>query len=408
MSKLANLSGPGAVVAGGIVALAAVAIGVALWGRLDAPPAPQDVAEPPAAGTPAPEAAPAPETQATPTAPETPEMPEATAPQPPSFAVVRVESDGFAQVAGNAQPGGRVELLLDDEVIGEATAGSDGSFAALLDLPPSANPRLMRLRMTHDGAALQSEQEVIIAPSATPPAETGVAAAPQAADPVDEATAQPDDTGAQPAPEPAETVTATAPPASATPEATADTAGDSPAVLLSDAGGVRMLQPGAAAGAATPEVMSSVAIDAITYSDSGAVELTGRSPGEGFVRVYLDNAPVTTSRVAPDGSWRSELPQVDAGVYTLRVDQVGADGAVISRVETPFKREDSAVLAEATRDTGTPVAVITVQPGNTLWAIARDRYGEGMAFVKVFEANRDRIRDPDLIYPGQVFDLPDE
>ena len=48
----------------------------------------------------------------------------------------------------------------------------------------------------------------------------------------------------------------------------------------------------------------------------------------------------------------------------------------------------------------------TVQPGNTLWAIARERYGEGIMYVMVFEANRDRIRNPDLIYPGQVFVLP--
>ncbi len=50
---------------------------------------------------------------------------------------------------------------------------------------------------------------------------------------------------------------------------------------------------------------------------------------------------------------------------------------------------------------------MTVQPGNTLWAIARESYGEGPLFVRVFEANRDRIRDPDLIYPGQIFEIPE-
>jgi nucleoid-associated protein YgaU len=53
-----------------------------------------------------------------------------------------------------------------------------------------------------------------------------------------------------------------------------------------------------------------------------------------------------------------------------------------------------------------PVTV-TVQPGFTLWAIARGRWGDGNMYVQVFEANRDRIRDPDLIYPGQVFTIPD-
>lgn len=53
------------------------------------------------------------------------------------------------------------------------------------------------------------------------------------------------------------------------------------------------------------------------------------------------------------------------------------------------------------------VTAVTVQPGNTLWALARENYGEGIRYVQLFEANRDKIRDPDLIYPGQVFDIPE-
>jgi nucleoid-associated protein YgaU len=128
--------------------------------------------------------------------------------------------------------------------------------------------------------------------------------------------------------------------------------------------------------------------------------------------------------------WRTGLPQVDTGIYTLRIDEVNADGAVTSRVETLFKREDRALLVElqasglaTVSDTATlaiatqtgtnqtasaaPVRAVTVQPGNTLWAISRERYGEGILYVRVFEANSDRIRDADLIYPGQVFTLPD-
>lgn len=49
---------------------------------------------------------------------------------------------------------------------------------------------------------------------------------------------------------------------------------------------------------------------------------------------------------------------------------------------------------------------ITVQPGFTLWGIAEQSLGDGVAYVQVFEANKDKIRDPDLIYPGQVFTIP--
>lgn len=193
-----------------------------------------------------------------------------------------------------------------------------------------------------------------------------------------------------------------------TPEATAPAPAPSaqPTVLLSTDAGVRVLQPPASELAS--EGMSSVALDAITYSDAGDVQLSGRAGGGGFVRIYLDNLPVVTSQIDPDRRWQAELPQVDSRVYKLRVDEVNAEGAVTSRVETPFKREDQAVLAShAPTDQVARVTAVTVQPGSTLWAISREAYGEGILYVRVFEANRDRIRDPDLIYPGQVFTLPE-
>lgn len=172
--------------------------------------------------------------------------------------------------------------------------------------------------------------------------------------------------------------------------------------LVVGADGVRVL--------AAPEAMSSVALDTITYDPAGDVVLSGRAPEGGFVQIYVDNQPITTSRIAQGGTWRSDLPDIDTGIYTLRVDEVDAEGAVVSRIETPFKREDSsdvaAVMAEEVAADGFDIAMRTVQPGNTLWAIAEERFGEGIMYVAVFEANRDIIRDPDLIYPGQVFTLP--
>ena len=211
-----------------------------------------------------------------------------------------------------------------------------------------------------------------------------------------------EDTEVEPAPE------------SATPQASPDVAVEvaedpapDPQVLVADAEGVRVVAPSGQA----PEVLASVALDTITYDPSGEVLIAGRAQGEGVVQVYIDNKPVTTSRIASDGNWRTDLPQVDTGVYTLRIDEVAEDGAVVSRIETPFKREEpeavAAVMAEETGQEGFQVAVKTVQPGSTLWAIAREQFGQGILYVAVFEANRDLIRDPDLIYPGQVFRMPE-
>jgi nucleoid-associated protein YgaU len=175
------------------------------------------------------------------------------------------------------------------------------------------------------------------------------------------------------------------------------------AVLRSTEGGVEVL-------GGPPEALDNVSIDTISYSADGEVQLAGRAQDEADrVLVYLDNRPVATLEVDPDGKWRGELPDIDTGVYRLRVDEVASDGAVVSRLETPFKRESREDLEAASGPGATGKARrITVQTGNTLWAIARDRYGDGVLYVNIFEANRDSIRDPDLIYPGQIFELPDD
>lgn len=173
------------------------------------------------------------------------------------------------------------------------------------------------------------------------------------------------------------------------------------AILRADRNGVEVMAP------ASPQVMSNVALDTISYSETGDVQLAGRAQSDATqIRVYLNNNAIIDLAVDGEGRWRGDLPDVDEGIYTLRVDEMDADGTITSRVETPFKRESAENLAAATRSGDGPVSVVTVQKGDTLWAISRERYGDGLLYVRVFEANSDDIRDPDLIYPGQVFDLP--
>jgi nucleoid-associated protein YgaU len=47
-----------------------------------------------------------------------------------------------------------------------------------------------------------------------------------------------------------------------------------------------------------------------------------------------------------------------------------------------------------------------IRRGDNLWTIARRVYGEGIKYTTIYQANTGQIRDPDRIYPGQVFDLP--
>ena len=188
-------------------------------------------------------------------------------------------------------------------------------------------------------------------------------------------------------------------------------------VLRAGADGVEVLQ----SGAPVPEVMDKIALDTISYSQEGEVQLSGRAQIRSIVRVYLDNRAVTDLMTDEAGRWSGNVEGIVPGIYTLRLDELDTTGDVLSRLETPFKRESPEVLrptpdqAEVTQgDTAagkkaeTPlIRAVTVQQGDTLWAISRERYGDGILYVRVFEANRADIRDPDLIYPGQVFTIPE-
>jgi nucleoid-associated protein YgaU len=177
-----------------------------------------------------------------------------------------------------------------------------------------------------------------------------------------------------------------------------------PTILKTSSQGVEVLQ-------SAPLAPGDVALDAISYDEAGEVLLAGRGDEDAHVRVYLDNAPLTTTPVDGDGRWQVELPQVDTGTYTLRVDQLDEQGDVTARVESPFLRESPQALQQAAQSQpeteAAPIRSITVQPGHSLWRISRERYGDGTLYVALFKANRDKIRDPDLIYPGQIFDLPE-
>jgi nucleoid-associated protein YgaU len=180
------------------------------------------------------------------------------------------------------------------------------------------------------------------------------------------------------------------------------------AVLRAGRDGIELLQP---ATPTRPDALDRIALDVISYSEEGKVQLSGRAEGEAVVRVYLDNRAIADLRTDAEGNWKGQLDGVAPGIYTLRLDALGLDGAVLSRLETPFKRESPEVLNPPLPDnvpqTDAVIRAVTVQTGDTLWAISRERYGDGVLYVRVFEANRSNIRDPDLIYPGQVFTLPD-
>ena len=255
----------------------------------------------------------------------------------PKFDLVRVEEDGSAIIAGSAKPNSEVRLLVDGKELEVVEADGSGTFAILTTIPTGEKPLELQLEDANDNS-VRSKDTVLVIPNK-------------------------------------------------------ETENKSPKIVIAETSGEIIVQD---QNELAPEIQS-LSLDTINYAESGDVILAGRAASEQTVRIYVDNKPVVLGEVT-NGKWNFEIPNIEEGIYTLRVDAINEQGEVVDRVESPFQR----VILEMERGQA------TIQPGFTLWKLAELKYGFGMRYVQIFEANRDSIKDPDLIYPGQVFQIPEK
>jgi nucleoid-associated protein YgaU len=279
----------------------------------------------------------------------------------PSFDIVRIAPGGRAVIAGRAAPDAEVELRSGDRVIDRVRADRRGEWVALPpELLAAGDQELTLAAQVAGRPAVESDEVLVVA---VPPAR-----------PAPEAGGEPEIAAAQPP---------RAPLAMALPR--------------EGRGQGRILQaPGRISSDGT------LALMVLDYDETGRIRLHGEaSPGAPLL-IYVDNAPAGAAVVEPSGKWTTVLePSLAPGDYTLRLDQLDPSGKPTARLETPFTRASQPPVEGEVQ-----VDFVIVQPGNSLWRIARRLYGEGLHYVHIYGANQGQIRDPDLIYPGQVFEMP--
>ena len=331
----------------------------------------------------------------------------------PQFDLFSIDSSGLATIAGKGLAGQDLEIVLDGQVIAAVIPDKNGEFAIILDLGISNKPRSLILRSRHrDGREAVSEEIVLI----TPILETDeqdkniIVAEESSVVNLDKSTV--DENNNEDEQEDATKIN-TVNKKETVQSNELDSSNVSVAIVSSK--DLKVISPAVQKNA--PRV-SDVIIDAISYDTEGEVLLSGRGVEDQHIRIYVDNKPIKTRSIEADGTWSMDLQEIDAGVYILRIDQLDSDGVVTSRTETPFQKETSEIakqmaalanseVTDSAPRIGIGLSTVVIQPGYTLWAVARKTYGFGMQYVRIYHANKDQIRDPDLIYPGQIFKLPE-
>jgi nucleoid-associated protein YgaU len=366
--------------------------------------------------------------------------PTAAAPPPPSrpsFDIVRVNARGDAVMAGRAAPHAEIVILDGPREIGRVKADDRGEWVFVPSAPMPPGGRELSLRARNpDGSVWESASAVVlvvperdrdvagrpVAPGAAAPPialltprEPGGALQVLQAPRADEQPPGPAPAAEPPAAEPHAMAPAPSPVPSAPPAPTPPIA--MPPPDPSPGPPVAPATPAPAVVAAAPPVEPArpvtppaipqgrppggISVDAVDYGASGDVSFAGRANPGDSVRLYLDGQHLGDTRADAEGRWvlAPEAPIEPGRTQALRADQVAPDGRVTARVEVPFQRAE-------TPPEGLREGSVIVQPGQSLWRIARETYGRGIRYTVIYEANRAQIRNPDLIYPGQIFVLP--
>ncbi len=374
-------------------------------------------------------------------APSVSSLPAGTSPAPtlpssspkPSFDVVRIEPTGDAVVAGRAAPRAQVSLMLSGKPVAQAQADADGQFVML---PPSLPPgdHVLALRATGADGEIVSEQTVSIA-------------VPQR--------------GGQ------QTVAALAAPNKPTvvlsqPAAPAGPSGSELRIASVEAlqGGSMFASGLAPPGASLRLYLNESYIAAVEAGADGKWSIrVERGMSAGSYRVRADRVGAdgrTVSRVEAPFDYPAELarqvaaagaraPAGNAAISDVQRDASTATGQApaTSRPTLPGAASQPAPVRESQPSqpakqsqpsapqsampaaSGAPgqtvgparsgdaqnavvAELITarVERGDSLWRISATIYGEGTRYTQIYDANASQIRDPDLIYPGQVLVVP--
>ncbi len=298
-------------------------------------------------------------------------MIEAEEPVLPRFDVLRIEKNGSLVAAGNGPADSKIEILNLEGPIAETNSGPSGDFAIVLENPlaPGLHELFIRATPKEGEPVLSAEVALIQIPD--------------------------------------------------------DNSGEIYVLLTEKDKPSRLLQRPEPKEVAKveleptpePDPVAPVLIEAAEVEGS-RIYIAGTGEPGSLINLYLDEELLGSAAVAENGSFLFEgTREVAEGRYAVRADMVDVDsGKVLARAEVSLVHEPQ-VVAEAEPEpepteevkpeirTGTSVII---RRGDSLWKVAYRNYGAGVRYTTIFEANTDQIRDPDLIYPGQVLKVPDQ
>ena len=312
--------------------------------------------------------------------------PNATPAAPLTIDLARVKPDGAAVFAGTAAPNAKIRIFEGDILLGETVANANGEWVIVLEKSLAAGQHLISVAMERsDGSTEMADRSLAVEIYQDTETKPLVALLPETATEVPVLIQSPDD------------VDAANPAAPASEAIVADATGADAAAAKAAMGDTTEAAP------TKPQAKSQIAAlapSAIIWRDASHILISGTSRGGVRVTVNDEKGQFGEALVLADGAWQvAGSLDMDIAVNHLRFALFDEANHIIARYDLPVKARDLAKGQD-----GSPLVV--VNKGDMLWRIAYHQLGEGVKYVDIVRRNQQDINDPDLIYPKQIFAVP--
>lgn len=320
----------------------------------------------------------------------------------PVFDVLRLEGDGSLVVAGKAAPNSQVDVISKTRILGSTKASENGDFAIVLDQALKSGDYQLVLRATAvDNSVATSQQTAILSVPSTPDGQVLALVE-----------------------EPGQASRMITTP-KAMPVTKQSEGIDVPIAQHGNSASSSVLPPESVQGGSAGKSVKSdikISVEAVEIEGT-SIFIAGHALGGQTVNVSANELLLGTAIITPEGRYLVQTQQpLAVGDYIIRADLMDKGGKILATARVPFRREAgeniaavAPVIAEqpdAQEEQAQPLekaeGSVIIRKGDNLWKISKRTYGSGMRYTTIYLANTDQIKNPDLIWPGQVFVMPKE
>ncbi len=146
-------------------------------------------------------------------------------------------------------------------------------------------------------------------------------------------------------------------------------------------------------------IIEGLSLDLVEYSSNKKFILKGRASPGSNVKVFLSGEFVGNITSDEEGYWNFFSDDIKFLEYNLKLVGMIRNQEII--IKTPIFNSKIKKNMLITKK-------VVVEDGNSLWRIARRILGGGIFYSEIYKNNLEKIKDPDLIFPGQVFNIPNK